>query len=222
MPGRLVPLVTNEIYHVFNRGIDRRPTFTTKREYERALTCLKFYIHARPPLRLSKFLRLEEERRNELRINLLQGQKLVRLLSLCLMPNHFHLLLEQATDGGISKFLSNFQNSYTRYYNVRHNRDGSLFLDQFKAVRIESEEQLIHVSRYIHINPYTSFVVKNYQDLVTYPWSSLSNYLNNDPGLVETGVVMAHFANPSAYKRFVLDQANYQRTLKEIENLTFT
>ena len=137
------------------------------------------------------------------------------------MPNHFHFLLQQLVDGGISKLLSNFQNSYTRYFNTRHRRDGALFLDQFKAVRIETDEQLIHVNRYIHLNPYTSYVVKTLKDLEEYEWSSLSEYNKESKDFVKLDPILKFFRNVEKYRKFVFDQADYQRTLKSIEHLTF-
>jgi len=122
-------------------------------------------------------------------------------------------------DGGISKFLSNFQNSYTRYFNTRHQRDGTLFLNQFKAVRIETDEQLIHVSRYIHLNPYASHVIKDIDRLEYYRWSSFSEYISKGDGFVNKSLLLGFFKNAESYKTFVFDQADYQRTLKEIEHL---
>lgn len=220
MPGRIVPIVTNEVYHVFNRGIDRRTTFSTKREFARAIETIKFYRFVKPPVRLSKFLTLPHERQKDILKALSEKETLIDVICFCLMPNHFHLLLRQKKDNGISKFLSNFQNSYTRYFNTRHERDGALLLDQFKAVRIETDEQLLHVSRYIHLNPYTSFVVKSLDELRTYPWFSLSNYLRGEASFIDTHFVLSFFKNVKDYERFVFDQADYQRRLKEIEHLT--
>src|SRR3989344_7879200 len=123
MPGRILPLVNSEVYHVFNRGIDRRPTFITKAEYQRAIKSISFYRFAKPPLRLSKLLLLENKRQVEILESLEKSEKLVEIISYCLMPNHFHFLLKQTQENGISKFLGNFQNSYTRYFNTRNKRD---------------------------------------------------------------------------------------------------
>ena len=219
MPGRKTPLITNEIYHVYNRGIDRRPTFTSKREYQRGVETLIFYRHTRLPLRLSQYLQLSLDDRENALNRLQNSSVLVRVISYCLMPNHFHLLLKQVEDKGISKFLSNFQNSYTRYFNTRHRRDGSLFLDQFKAVRIETDEQLLHVSRYIHLNPYASYVVKSLEELEMYEYSSLSDYLEAGEGWVNKEIVLNFYRERSRYKEFVFNQADYQRKLKKIEHL---
>ncbi len=219
MPGRKFPLVTNEIYHVFNRGIDRRPTFVSKRECQRAIETLKFYRFTSPPLRLSKHLQLNDERQKEILKRLNDQLQRIKVIALTLMPNHFHLLLKQERENGISKFLGDFQNSYTRYFNTKNKRDGSLFLDQFKAVRIETDEQLVHVSRYIHLNPYASYVVKSLNELEAYPYSSLPDYLSGKNSWIEKGIVLGLFKNTEEYKKFVFDEANYQRRLKEIEHL---
>lgn len=223
MPFRKVPIVTNEIYHVFNRGIDKRPTFTSKREYERAMQVVWFYHFTSPPVKLSRFLTLPSE--DQTKITLEQSKKakkLVAILSYCLMPNHYHFLLKQSEDNGISKFMSQFQNSYTKYFNTKHERTGlgALFVDQFKAVRIETDEQLLHVSRYIHLNPYTSYVVKDLESLVKYPWSSLEEYSNlQSEEICDTNLVLSFFKNRKEYARFVFDQADYQRTLDKIKHL---
>lgn len=219
MPGRVMPLVTGEIYHVFNRGINRQPTFKNKRECDRAVETIKFYRFAELTLRLSKFLLLEQKRQNEITGGL--SKTLVEILGFCLMPNHFHFLLRQQEDGGIATFISKFLNSYTRYFNTVNHRDGSLFLDQFKAVRIETDEQLVHVSRYIHLNPYTGYVVKTLDDLQSYPYSSFKDYIQETETFITTDLILGFFKNRDLYKQFVLDQADYQRRLKEIEYLVF-
>lgn len=219
MPVRKIPLVAGEVYHVFNRGIARQPTFTDLREFSRAMKIVEFYQLDSPPVKLSRYLTLPRDIQDLITKRLQELPKLVSILSLCLMQNHFHFLLRQLTENGISKFLSQFQNSYTRYFNTKHERDGALFLDEFKAVRIETNEQLIHVSRYIHLNPYSSFVVKTLDDLLNYPWSSLPAYLVGKSKIYDTELIMSNFKNTESYKKFVLDQADYQRKLESIKHL---
>ena len=220
MPGRLTPLVNNQIYHVFNRGINHQPTFLDKIEYKRAKLVIDFYRFSNLPTKLSRFLTLSNDDRIKIMDNLRkENNKLVDILAYCLMPNHFHFLLRQLTDKGISKYLGNLQNSYTRYFNTRNERDGSLFLDQFKAKLITTDEQLIHVSRYIHLNPYTSYVVGNFNNLLQYQWSSLSEYLESKPKICELETIMSYFKTPKAYQKFLEDQADYQRQLHIIAHL---
>lgn len=220
MPGRRFPIVSHEYYHVFNRGIDRRTTFTSKREFARAKMALGFYQYVHPPLSLSKVLQLDVEKRQKFLLALRENKKLVRVSAFCLMPNHFHLLLTQLVEGGISVFLSNFQNSYTRYFNSCHSRDGALFLNQFKAERIETDEQFLHVSRYVHLNPHTGYVVKTISELENYPWSSLPVYLHKVRSeLVDTNEIISFFPTVAKFRTFLSDQADYQRSLKQINHL---
>ena len=223
MPARDIIFANDQIYHIYNRGLDRRPTFTTKREYQRALWAISYYQYKNPPLRLSKlFQQAKAFRQVTLEKLKKEGKKQVSILAYCLMPNHFHLLLKQNSSAGISKFMSDFQNSYTRYFNTRHERKGSLFLGQFKAVRVETEEQLVHVSRYIHLNPYSTFLIRDLRELENYPWSSFSEYLHpNSDNISEPEFILNLFGvnNIQDYKKFVFDRADYQRSLEEIKHL---
>lgn len=223
MPVRRFPLVTKEIYHIFNRGIDRRTTFIDSKAYQRALLTMEYYQVKSPPLKLSRFLTLptEESKLQREKINM-EEENLAAIIAFCFMPNHFHFLLKQLVEGGISRFMSNFQNSFTRYFNTRQERVGPIFLGQFKAIRIESEEQLLHVSRYIHLNPYSSSLVKSAKALEDYPWSSLGEYLRpSEGGACEKEVVLSSFKDEGEYRKFVFDQADYQRNLDGIKHLLF-
>ena len=219
MPRRLTPLISGQFYHVFNRAIDYRITFSEKREYDHAYKTIDYYRFHSLPVKYSIFRRWPLKRKEEVRKSLEREQNNGDIISYCLMPNHFHLLIKQNFDNGISKFVSNFQNSYTRYFNCKHNRIGSLFLDQFKAVRIETEEQLLHISRYIHLNPYTSYIVKSIDELIVYSWSSLKQYLGLEVGICETKDILSYFKKPDYYKKFIIDQADYQRKLDQINHL---
>lgn len=222
MPVRQIPLINGEIYHICNRGINRKPTFITLKDYKRVLLVLKYYQYKELPVRLSRLLVLQKEQQNEI-LNYLDKEnlRLIDIYSYCFMPNHYHFLIRQLTDNGISKFISKFQNSYTKYFNIVHKKEGPLFLDQFKAVRIESGEQLVHVSRYIHINPYTGYVVKDFDSLFNYQWSSLSEFVvENTPSICNKDFILSLFSNEEDYKNFILDQTSYQRELGKIKHLT--
>lgn len=221
MPQRTIPLVNDQYYHVFNRSINKEPIFTKSKDCQRAITALNYYSFSGSPIRLAYFLAQGPDKRFEI-MNALKSKskRLVDIICFCLIPNHFHLLLKQNTESGISKFLSLFQNSYTKYFNTKYSRHGHLFQGQFKAVRIEDDEQLLHASRYIHLNPYSSFAIKTITELETYQYSSLSEYLGKArEELCQKEIIMSHFANTAAYKKFVFDQADYQRRLEEIKHL---
>ena len=221
MPLRKTVLATGETYHVFNRGVNHQPIFIDKRDYPRALEISSFYRFAKPRLRFSFYNRLPtEEKLNFWKELEEENQKIVTLFCFCFMPNHFHLLLRQEKENGISKFLANFQNSYTKYINTRHERSGHLFQGQFKAVRIENDSQFLHTSRYIHLNPYTSYIVRTVDQLEKYPWSSLPQYTSsNQNGICDIKDLLSNFSTSKQYLQFILDQKDYQRRLKDIEHL---
>jgi putative transposase len=223
MPRRRVVLATGEYYHLINRGNASQPTFLNIRDYQRFLTTINYYQHDSLLLRLSKFLLLSKEKKAKYIENLIEkGNLIVNINCFCLMPNHFHLLIKQAKDKGISKFMSQLQNSYTKYFNVKRKRIGSVFQGQFKAVRVETDEQLIHLSRYIHLNPYSSFVVKSKEELQIYPWSSLPDYLGKSKyPFLKKKIVSDFFESSKRYQKFIFDQADYQRSLEEIKHLAF-
>ncbi|OGM27090.1 hypothetical protein A2962_03235 [Candidatus Woesebacteria bacterium RIFCSPLOWO2_01_FULL_39_61] len=222
MPGRKIPLVNGEIYHVINRGIASRPLFLIKRDYRRKLSTIFYYQNVNLPFRYSFFIRLPRDRRQVI----LDGFKdkrnfQVEIIAYCLIPNHIHLLLKQVRDKGISTFMSNVTNSYTRYLNSKRHEIGPIYQGKFKAVRIESDEQLLHVQRYIHLNPFSSYVLKSTEELEGYPYSSLPEYLNKTVyGYCKKDIVMHFFKDKVTFRDFILNQADYQRNLDEIKHLT--
>lgn len=218
---RKVVFANDEIYHVFNCGVERRPVFTLKKNYERAVAALDFYRFKNLPLRLANALVLEKETKENFFTNLRKQPKLAEIICYCLMPNHFHFLVKQKSQNGIPKFLSDFTNSYTRYFNTRNKRIGPLFQGIFKAVRIEKDEQLIHVSRYIHLNPVVSLIIKE-EELDTYPWSSFPGYLNPETGgICSPKIILSFFSSPKDYRKFVHNQIDYAKKLEKIKHLAF-
>lgn len=220
MPARIIPLVNDEFYHLFNRGINKQPIFLNARDYSKAIETFEFYSSIEPIASFSKFLKLAREEREKLWQEMRKGKHLVEIISYCLMPNHFHFLLKQIEDGGISKFLRLFQDSYTRYFNTKYERFGPILQGQFKAVRIESDNQLLHLSRYLHLNPYTSYLVKDFASCENYPWSSFAEYLGKTKtNLCRKEIILGNFKNIADYQKFVSDQADYQRELNQIKHL---
>lgn len=207
MPVRTTPLVNNQIYHVFNRGIEKRRIFENRRTYSRFLQTIAYYQLEGPKPKFSNFIKYKLFKPDP-------TKKIIDIISYCLMPNHFHFLLKQLKEGGVSEFISKLTNSYTKYYNLKFDRIGPLLQGQFKAVLIESDEQLIHVSRYIHLNPVSSFLVKKPED---YEWSSYNEYLNNNEICVKEEV-LNFFKSAAEYKKFVDDQINYAQELELIKH----
>lgn len=119
------------------------------------------------------------------------------------MPNHFHLLIQELVDGGISEFLRKVSDSYTRYFNTKHERIGSLFQGKFKAKLIETDEYLLQVSKYIHRN---SFPLPMWEHRL-YPYSSYPYYLSGEHHpFCNTSFISSYFSksNPNlSYQSFV-------------------
>lgn len=208
MPSRLIPLASGYYYHIFNRGVAKSPIFFDAKSYKRFIDCMVYYQIENPKPRFSLF---------KPKIHTLnESQKIVDIISYCLMPNHFHILLYQQRDGGITEFLSKLENSYTKYFNTRFKRVGPLFQGEFKAVLIESNEQLIHVSRYIHLNPIVSGLVSNLED---FKWSSYSEYINNTyKSICVKEVILNQFSFDNTYQQFVQDQIDYGLSLEVIKH----
>ena len=220
MSYRKIPIVKGEIYHVFNRSIAKQPIFMSNKDYQRAIEVFKYYQFAKPPLRFSFYYRLQKDQKVKFIEELLKSaNSIVDILCFCLMPNHFHFLLKNLKDSGINKFMSNFQNSYAKYFNTKTGRTGSLFQQNFKAVRVESDEQLTHVSRYIHLNPITAYLINSVEELIDYPWSSYPEYISKGKSNLNKDLVLGNFRSINDYKKFVADQVDYQRELDKIKHI---
>lgn len=205
---------TGEIYHVYNRGVAKLPLFRDESDFRQFLVCLSFYRETNPETSLAtakKLQTVEEQTMNE------PHQSLVEILTFCLMPNHFHLLLRQTSDGGISTFMSRALNSFTRYANTKQRRVGTMFQGTFRAVHVRSDEQLLHVSRYIHLNGY---VARLADQPVLYRWSSYHDYLSStSTRLCHPEFVLELSGGADRYQLFVEDYASYARDFALIRDL---
>src|SRR3990167_1211806 len=182
MPYRKIILGTNEIYHIYNRGVNKTPIFLIKKDYIRFAELIGYYRFANCPIKFSHFKQLSVGERTSILIELnKKSKKLVDIMSFCFMPNHVHFLLKQLLDDGISTFMAKVTNGFSHYFNIRHERVGHLFQGNFGAVRIENDQQFIHVSRYIHLNPVASFLIEA-ENLPSYEYSSYPEYINGTPG----------------------------------------
>lgn len=221
MPGRKTAIQTDYYYHIFNRSINKEPIFTYKKCCHRAVSALEYYQHKNPPVKMSIYLSQGVDRQQDYNKLLYQSKRMVDIIAYCLMPNHYHLILKQLEDNGIRKFISLFQNSYTRYFNTKFKRNGHLFQGKYKAVYVEEDDQLLHLMRYIHLNPFTSSVVETKEEILNYPYSSLSEYLSNSNGLCQKDIIRSFFKTKKTLLKFILDRADYQRNIEEIKHLTF-
>ena len=174
-------------------------------------------------MRFSHFKRLSaDDRKSSLNSLYKKGDHIVEIYAFAFMPNHYHFLIKQIEDKGISNFLRIIQNGYAKYLNTKEKRSGSVFQQMFKVVRIEQDAQLLHVARYIHLNPLTSYVLKDEKDLEKYPWNSFADYLSANPRVfVNTKLLGKLHSSKNKFKAFTLSQLNYQRNLEKIKHLLF-
>lgn len=209
MPYRLTPFINDSYYHLFNRGVEKRIIFSNEQDYQRFLKTLFYYQFSGPK---PQFSTRDRFKNNAFRNN----PKIIEIICYCLMPNHFHLLIKQLKDRGIQEFMQKVTNSYTKYYNTKHRRVGHLFQGAFKAVTVEKEEQLLHVSRYIHLNPYAAGITNH---LENYIYSSYPHYIGlSEDKLCESKIVLDLFKNTSEYKEFVTVREDYARELEQIKH----
>ena len=220
MPVRPEPFIKNSIYHVFNKTIDHRNIFNDKSYSDYFLGGLSYYRSNETQLSFSGLKKLEKNiLYSLLKKNHDKKNFRVEVLAYTLMPTHFHLLIKQIKDDGISRYLSDSVNSLTRFFNLKNERKGPIFLPYFKSVRVTTEELLKHISRYIHLNPFSCNLVKNLIELRKYELSSYKSYIGKirDP-LTNNNDVMSLFNfNKARYKKFVEDQADYQKSLEVIK-----
>lgn len=220
MPRRRVHLVDGYIYHVFNRGVSSFPIFLQESDFRRFLELINF-LRFNPRFRYSYFARLTLKQKELHLLDLHNNNSpIVDILSFCLMQNHFHLLIKQKKDKGLQVFMGNVQNSYVKYFNLKNKRIGPLFQSAFQAVRIETDEQFLHVSRYIHLNPVSSNLI-NVANLENYRWSSYIDYVTSyKHRFINKKELLQFFKYENDYRKFVLDHADYQKALQKIKSVT--
>lgn len=142
-------------YHIYNRGVEKRLIFLDQQDYGVFLLYLKEYLLPKDEEKFTAILadsnvaRVEKEKVLKL-LRLNNFSKEIGLLAYCLMPNHFHLLLKQNKANSIDQFMNSLGTRYTMYFNRKYKRIGGLYQDVYKAVLVQTDEQLIHLSRYIH------------------------------------------------------------------------
>jgi len=214
------PLVINETYHVFTKSIADFKIFNNDGDFRRMQQLMRYY-QVENELRFSDFIELklvEAEGFNKaIEIVSKDKETLVQIIAYCLMPTHIHFILKQLSKNGISKYMKDLLISYTRAFNLIHKRKGPLWESRFKSVLVKSDEQLLHLSRYIHSNPTTAKLVDHPED---WAFSSYKEYLSETNGISP----ICQFQDileikPSSYRKFVNDRISYQKELAKIKSL---
>jgi putative transposase len=195
-------LVKGEIYHIFNRGVDKRKIFSDQKDLNRFFQSMLVFNHTEPIGSLFE----QSFQKDKIK------KPLVKFVAYNLLPNHFHFILEQVSEGGISEFMKRLLGGYTWYFNNRHKRSGSLFQGTFKSKHIDSNEYLLHVSVYVNLNDKILLGDKTAK-LIKSSWEE---YLGkNKENFCKKDLVLDQFKNIEEYKKFTLSSLEDIRFNKE-------
>lgn len=211
----------NNIYHIYNRGVEKRKIFLDDDDYFRFIHNLFEFNDVQPAANLYYKSYEIRSRKIEKRA---PRRLLVKILAFCLMPNHFHLLLEPLQENGISFFLRKLGIGYAMYFNQKYNRTGGLFQGRFKGVLVNQESHFIHLPFYIHLNPldliapkWKERIIKNYPKTIkfleSYRWSSYLDYIGvkNFPSVTQREFLTEFFNGPQEHKKEIM------KWLKELD-----
>jgi putative transposase len=152
MAQRLAPFAVDEWYHCFSRGVEKRRIFFDARDYNRFLHAL-YLCNSDISIHRSNLRGIS----NADILNTELGSPLVAIGAYCLMPNHFHLLIKEIVEGGISMFMQKVGTAYSMYFNIKYEHSGSLLAKPFKSKHISDDRYLKRVIQYIHLNPVELF-----------------------------------------------------------------
>ena len=197
---RNIMLYPGGYYHVYNRGVDKRVVFSDQSDYERFLLCL-FACNSLEP-------RFDYAISRMTRSLQLSNKPLVRVMCFSLMPNHFHLLLEQVEEMGVSKFLHRIGISYTKYFNFRNKRTGRLFATPYQAKEVDVQNYLDYLVAYIHLNPIDlcaqNVIEQRLDFLEKYPWCSYRHYLGIEKmPFIDAGILSELIKFPGQHKEHI-------------------
>jgi len=216
MSYRETSLTEGEIYHVYNRGVEKRIIFENAEDYERFLNNLKILNTEDVVGSIFEF--------NKNKLDLPeQTEKLVNIIAYSLSPNHYHLILEQLKEGGIAKFMHKVGMGYAKYFNHKYQRVGTLFQGTFKSIHISTNEYLMYIISYVNLN--NKIHTKKETDLKYSSWTEYtSDTVTNDKRLCITKIILDQFKDKNDYKKSALEllpeltrQKSEKREIKEKE-----
>ncbi|PJC70118.1 MAG: hypothetical protein CO014_00420 [Candidatus Tagabacteria bacterium CG_4_8_14_3_um_filter_41_8] len=223
-------LANDEIYHVILRGVGDSKIFRTKDDYWRAIFSL-YEFNTSSPVEI----RIQRKKRQQTKNGGLtsdERKQLVKILAFCFMPNHIHLILKQKVNNGITQFMRKLGTGYACYFNKKYGRKGHLFQGKFRAIHIDSDNQLRVAFVYVHTNPVslvdfkwkeagTKNKEKAIKFLGDYKWSSFIDYIGgkNFPSLTERKFFTEVFSGKIGCRKAVLNWVNGKDT--EFEEMEF-
>lgn len=204
-----------KIYHVYNKSISKYVIFRTPSDYERMKHALPFFTRKRK-MPFSKYI-LYRESNYRLPGGIMDNPgdgAIVDIIAYCIMPTHIHILARQLEEDGISRYMNRLLNSYTKHFNMSHNRRGPLWEGRFRKAFLD-ERLLLEITRYIHLNPVLSFIV---DDPGKWEYSSYRQYAyrGKDDSSHE---ISALKVDPAGYRKYVKDNISFQKGLETIRPL---
>lgn len=214
----------SDIYHVLNRGVDKRKIFLDKQDYFRFIHDL-FEFNDKQPADTSSYYFSQRDKNSVIeRRNIKPRELLVDIYVFCLMPNHYHLLLSSRIENGISKFMHKLNMGYSRYFNEKRKRKGTLFEGRYKSILVNKEPYFYHLPYYIHFNPldlkfkeWREGKLTNYEKamkfLDNYRWSSHLDYrgIKNFPSITNRAFLTKAVGEPEEYEKSIKNR------LKDLE-----
>jgi len=214
MPIRKNVLANGCYYHIYVRSIAGFVVFNNSYEYKAMLDLINLCKYVDFQMKYSRYKTLKSESQTSY-LKVLEGdsKKSVDVISYCLMPTHVHLLLKQNTNNGISNFMNRILSSYSKNFNIIHKRNGPLRTTRFKNVKIDNDEQLLHLTRYIHLNPTSKELVEKPE---YWRYSSYNTYISKERCAMNSEIINM---NSDEYRNFVEDRKQYQRQLLVMKSL---
>ena len=203
-----------EIYHLYNRGNGKMDIFRDHQDYVNFLLRLSVLLgKPRGALAIGSD---GATARLRLRLDYFDAG-MFELVCYCAMPNHFHLLVQQCGDTPISTLMHKLATSYSMYFNAKYEHVGHLFQSRFRAVRVDDDRYLKHISAYIHLNPETAGLVKKAE---RWKYGSYPDYLGErEDAVCDKTKVLEQFKSVSAYRRYVEESAESIRLRKSLGDL---
>jgi len=214
--------ISGNIYHIYNRGIEKRDIFMEDLDYFRFIHDLFEFNDQAPAGKFSQFSQAQKQQQSEVQqseagLPIVEPRKLlVEILAFCLMPNHYHLLLKQKREGGMVQFMQKLGTGYTNYFNQKYKRVGGLFQGNFKAISVIQQDYLNYLLYYIHFNPLDLFElgwrvgeINNYQKAIeflnSYRWSSHLDYLGkkNFPSVTQRRFILKILGGEENYQQSI-------------------
>src|SRR3990167_8090165 len=201
-------IAIGEYYHVYNRGVDKRPIVKDRKDTERFMQSLEFFNSKEPIKGLREIISSKNDK------NIQFNDPLVEIICYDLNSNHYHLLLKEINDGGISEFMKRLGGGYTWYFNNKNKRSGSLFQGTFKSVHIKSNEQLLRTSVYINLNYKVHKISGLTAENVKSSWDEYMGKTNKN--ICNKKIILEQFESIKEYEEFM--RSSLEEILKEKDN----